>query len=362
MNVGITSYGKLPEISNDQYLKFKQNAIENQPKVGKLDFSKFNFEKGGKISYKKTDGNSQLLNISDSALKRLCEELGLNKKFNPGKPVTKQLILNVLKDAKSTISMNFSMNQDGVITNLTRKDQKMLDYATFFDLFERTKNSTDELSLNQLIFNDNTGELMINSRSNHELGFKDEIFKTGISFGNTNKGFNVQGTVNRLVCSNGMILPEKELQFNTDSLNQITIPRYQEFMKKLKQNHYQPLTFTEKWKTANQIPASIAEVQQTYDLIQNKIPEGDIELYLPNYGSMLETINKKIGFIDTIPNESLMNLKSPFSVANCLNAITDVASHTLGISGNASKALQVASGRMLYKNSFDTQNILPQIF
>lgn len=354
-------FGELPVLSQNQYNRFKSHVLNNKPITGVLDFSKINFEDSGKISYVGEGGKSTLLNVTDSAITKLVGELGINNKFSPGQKQTRSLILNVLKTFKTNAKMNFVMNESGEIHTITKSASKLVPYETFFNLFERAMNSSNELEMNSLSFDEGNSSLMLNIRSTHQLdaGGSSEIFNTGITFENRMKGFGVSPFLLRLVCTNGMVSSAPDHCFRTNSLDQISVPLYLNYMDKLRNNNFIPTGFTEKWKSANSTQASLAEVLQTRNLIKSNVEDSDMDIFIPGFFDVMEKFTHAYGDCELLDNDTQKMLRTPIMVSDCVNAITDAGSHN---GAENVRKLQVAGGNMLNKTTFDTAKILTQLF
>jgi len=213
-------------------------------------------------------------------------------------------------------------------------------------------------------FNRETGGISLSASSpNSEFGvgnFNDEVFHGGLNLSITADGIKAAPYLHRLVCTNGMVTRSFEESFN---LNRNTTESWTTFwqnLERIEKSGFKPVAFTNKVVNARETRASFAEMERTMNLIlgNSKCDLDNLQQFI-NYKPTFNRLHS--AGIDTIkltPGQK-RNLRTGLSVWDCINGVTDFASHNYGFekSANCDRHLQLQAGDILTKD-FDTQNLI----
>jgi hypothetical protein len=243
----------------------------------------------------------------------------------------------------------------------------MISAETYFDTFERIANRRN-LEIQSVNFNSNNGNCYISALSagsdggNFQVGnFSDEIFTTGVAFANTAEGILVDPFMNRLVCGNGMVHRTFEESFRLQSLDPHKWQEFYTHMDRIERSGFAPSTFTQRVIDARSTPASLLELESATSLIlkNSNCPQDELEYFIRGHRETYSRIHGAGIDTEELTKPQRANLRTGVTVWDCINGVTDFASHNYGYekAENSDRHLQLAAGNMLSKQ-FDTQNIV----
>ncbi len=353
--------------------KRKKETIQSQNLRKVVPFREIELIDTSMIRYK-----DRYINITHNAFKHLLSMAGLSQSFSKKfdklfSPEAKSKFVNTMKNAMAsnsgklnnvTLILNPSTRQ---ITGITPGTEQTISNQLFIDLAERLidKHNFDVTNWST---NPETGIVRINAfnpKAKFQLeGLSDEVFTGGISFSNsTHGGIIVNPYVNRMWCDNGMTTGLAQESFYLNSLDSISMERFNENLARLEANNFAPSTFNERVRAASNTHASIAEMTWAHNQISRWAGDA-AEGWIPLMNNL--DAYKKIN-MGNMTHAQMKGAKSNQSVWSVMNGLTHFATHGMdivdgGMTESAQTHLMVQAGNFFGKNNFDHENHMPNPF
>jgi hypothetical protein len=355
-------------ITSTQFNDFKQDALRNQPLRKEIALADIRFVTMDAIEYAGLN-----FGLARPALKDLMRILGVN--INIEERLSQSIgedgarnFLNGLRSALSNSagSIILLVTPDRIVQRITKggRETSLFTGQTFFDTVDRFMNTNTGMEIKDMNFNRETGGISLSASSpNSEFGignFNDEVFHGGLNLSITADGIKAAPYLHRLVCTNGMVTRSFEESFN---LNRNTTESWTNFwqnLERIEKGGFKPVAFTNKVLNARETTASFAEMERSMNLIlgNSKCDLDNLQQFI-NYKPTFNRLHS--AGIDTLkltPGQK-RNLRTGLSMWDCINGVTDFASHNYGFekSANCDRHLQLQAGDILTKD-FDTQNLI----
>ena len=355
-------------ITSTQFNDFKQDALRNQPLRKEIALADIRFVTMDAIEYAGLN-----FGLARPALKDLMRILGVN--INIEERLSQSIgedgarnFLNGLRSALSNSagSIILLVTPDRIVQRITKggRETSLFTGQTFFDTVDRFMNTNTGMEIKDMNFNRETGGISLSASSpNSEFGignFNDEVFHGGLNLSITADGIKAAPYLHRLVCTNGMVTRSFEESFN---LNRNTTESWTSFwqnLERIEKGGFKPVAFTNKVLNARETTASFAEMERSMNLIlgNSKCDLDNLQQFI-NYKPTFNRLHS--AGIDTLkltPGQK-RNLRTGLSMWDCINGVTDFASHNYGFekSANCDRHLQLQAGDILTKD-FDTQNLI----
>ena len=355
-------------ITSTQFAAFRDDALKNQPLRKEIALADIRFITMDAIEYAGLN-----FGLARPALKDLMRILGVN--MNIESRLTESIgedgarnFLNGLRSAlsKSAGSIILSVTPDRIIQRITKggRETSLFTAPTYFNTVDRFMNTNSGMEIKDMNFNRETGGISLSAStptSQFNVGnFNDEVFHGGLNLSITADGIKAAPYMHRLVCTNGMVTRSFEESFN---LNRNTTESWTSFwqnLERIEQGGFKPVAFTNKVLAAKNTTASFAEMERSMNLILGN-SKCDLD-NLPQFINYKPTFNRlHSAGIDTLklsPGQK-RNLRTGLTMWDCINGVTDFASHNYGFEKNPTcdRHLQLQAGDILTKE-FDTQNII----
>jgi len=319
------------------------------------------------------------LELSENAFHSLIKRLGVPMSFQARVsrllgPQAKLNLLNTMKTAvsaqKNKALMFIGNPKNSLVVGVT-EDVSMLSGKSFFELVEGTANKYNLDIKNCSI--DKFGEVVIQTSSPIAAGIKglakdhkdDEGYYPGLAFKNSIfTGTELNPYTFRMVCSNGMIAPGRDViriaGFDTDELK-----RFYDRINMLAKGNFISCDYDKQVVKAAATYASLGELNFLSSAMMNYSGAGHkmINQFVPYYdcASKYEALGIKVENLD---KQQLMNAKTNVKLWDAINGVTDFASHKyegVDISSAGRATLQQKAGAILNKPKFDTESLMPSL-
>jgi hypothetical protein len=301
----------------------------------------------------------RILGVNINIEERLSQSIGEDGARN---------FLNGLRSAlsKSAGSIILLVTPDRIVQRITKggRETTLFTGQTFFDTVDRFMNTNTGMEIKDMNFNRETGGISLSASSpsgEFQVGnFTDEVFHGGLNLSITADGIKAAPYLHRLVCTNGLVTRSFEESFN---LNRNTTESWTNFwqnLERIEKGGFKPVAFTNKVVNARETRASFAEMERSMNLIlgNSKCDLDNLQQFI-NYKPTFNRLHS--AGIDTLkltPGQK-RNLRTGLSMWDCINGVTDFASHNYGFekTANCDRHLQLQAGDILTKD-FDTQNLI----
>lgn len=362
--------------SNEEYLRFKEHAIENAPIRNQVSLCDLKIVNESVIEYRGTpielqrgafDALLKNLNISKNLLKKFKINLGESQSYS---------FLNAIRQATSNSNKNIVLVADvksKQITNFLSPKQTVVSNTLFFEIFERIVERYTGLELRELHFGVKDGVSISTTNARWEFGIQglaDEKFNSGINFKNDFRdGLLISPFNERLACTNGMIFNRDSKTIHLNNIDKKTLTNFmQEVFNPERFRLYEDL-FINRVKRMCNINCSFAELNDAYLTVKsmlNHCPTPDMVL------------NPEIPIHDVIADYKLhgidvnkldinfqKNARTPVKFWDLLNTLTYHASHKsseLQLIDRDRLFLQEYAGRLAMKKSYDTEALIRDIY
>lgn len=355
-------------ITSKQFSDFREDALKNQPLRKEIALADIRFVTMDAIEYAGLN-----FGLARPALKDLMRILGVNQNIESrlSESIGEDGARNFLNGLRSALSQSAGsiillVTPDRIVQRITKggKETSLFTGTTFFDTVDRFMNTNSGMEIKDMHFNRETGGISLSAASptsEFNVGnFNDEVFHGGLNLSITADGIKAAPYLHRLVCTNGMVTRSFEESFN---LNRNTTESWTSFwqnLERIEHSGFKPVAFTNKVISAKNTTASFAEMERTMNLILGN-SKCDLD-NLPQFINYKPTFNRlHSAGIDTLnltPGQK-RNLRTGLTMWDCINGVTDFASHNYGFekSANCDRHLQLQAGDILTKD-FDTQNLI----
>ena len=338
--LGVTEYAKESKIGEDEYKSFKSSVISNAPKFGAFELKNMVFRPDGRVDYQTNEGKI-FMPIAKNSQDKIMSALGLNDVgINKVSKETRAQVLGKLKSEKSS-NFNFTMTSEGII-DLTNKSISPMKISSSFSVLEKFIQLYN-MDIDSMKFDEGKGTYTVNLRTKTEVKAID-LFKTGISFDYSRDGIDISQFYLRLVCTNGMVRKMKTETVRFDECNRDGVERFYDTISKMAENGFRSESFEKRWCLANVNKASLREAYKTFTVLDKVAPDFLKDKpfeFLQNFRAKGINLNDKDSAF----------YRTPITVAQCVNFLTDAASHTEGLGVIQLNELQYLSSYLLGNRS-----------
>lgn len=350
----------------------RQDTINSQAIRKTVAFADINIVDDKTIEFK-----GSRLHVTADFFKQLLKMIGMSQTF-AGKfeslfnVETKTAFINRIKDAMASnagglaeVTLIVNPTTKSVI-GLAKNATDMISNDRFLDVVDRIVDQNG-LEISNWSIDPMKGMVNINTfnpKAEFQVaGLNDEVFKGGVTFQNSpNGGFQVLPYVNRMWCTNGLTTAFAQEAYTLQSLDAGTMEKFFEQLNDLRKRNFAPSMFSDQVKQAIATPASIAELQNGYYMIE-KFAGDRTDNWIP----LKENMNAyaKNGF-EFMSAAQMKGARSNTSIWDLVNGVNHFASHGASIIDTNMQdydatRLMVQAGNIFGK-SYDHANQMPDIF
>lgn len=350
----------------------RQDTINSQAIRKTVAFADINIVDDKTIEFK-----GSRLHVTADFFKQLLKMIGMSQTF-AGKfeslfnVETKTAFINRIKDAMASnagglaeVTLIVNPTTKSVI-GLAKNATDMISNDRFLDVVDRIVDQNG-LEISNWSIDPMKGMVNINTfnpKAEFQVaGLNDEVFKGGVTFQNSpNGGFQVLPYVNRMWCTNGLTTAFAQEAYTLQSLDAGTMEKFFEQLNDLRKRNFAPSMFSDQVKQAIATPASIAELQNGYYMIE-KFAGDRTDNWIP----LKENMNAyaKAGF-ESMSAAEMKGARSNTSIWDLVNGVNHFASHGASIIDTNMQdydatRLMVQAGNIFGK-SYDHANQMPDIF
>lgn len=350
----------------------RQDTINSQAIRKTVAFADINIVDDKTIEFK-----GSRLHVTADFFKQLLKMIGMSQTF-AGKfeslfnTETKTAFINRIKDAMASnagglaeVTLIVNPTTKSVI-GLAKNATDMISNDRFLDVVDRIVDQNG-LEISNWSIDPMKGMVNINTfnpKAEFQVaGLNDEVFKGGVTFQNSpNGGFQVLPYVNRMWCTNGLTTAFAQEAYTLQSLDAGTMEKFFEQLNDLRKRNFAPSMFSDQVKQAIATPASIAELQNGYYMIE-KFAGDRTDNWIP----LKENMNAyaKNGF-EYMSAAQMKGARSNTSIWDLVNGVNHFASHGASIIDTNMQdydatRLMVQAGNIFGKQ-YDHANQMPDIF
>lgn len=350
----------------------RKETIDSQAIRRTVAFADINIVDDKTIEYK-----GSRLAVSSDFFKQLLKLIGMSQTF-AGKfeslfnTETKTAFINRIKDAMASnagglaeVTLVVNPTTKTVI-GLAKNATDMISNDRFLNVVDRIVDQNG-LEISNWSIDPMKGMVNINTfnpKAEFQVaGLNDEVFKGGVTFQNSpNGGFQVLPYVNRMWCTNGLTTAFAQEAYTLQSLDAGTMEKFFEQLNDLRKRNFAPSMFSDQVKQAIATPASIAELQNGYYMLE-KFAGDRTDNWIP----LKENMNAyaKNGF-EFMSAAQMKGAKSNTSIWDLVNGVNHFASHGASIIDTNMQdydatRLMVQAGNIFGKQ-YDHANQMPDIF
>jgi hypothetical protein len=300
----------------------------------------------------------------------------INKKL--GNTVTSHL-LELLKRTASAENGHVCVviNEKSLkIVGFAREASAILSNHAYFKLFEDVMNNNKGMSIKNMSVTENGNVEISVLNEDWEFGLdglSDEFFKSGLVFINSPSKTVVNPFNERLVCTNGMVVDQSSMSIvlnaGPNGLN-----TFYDTVRNITGVHNFEVEFKERIVRMMKTQASYAELLNVRSAVEYNVLDMNVQAVRDTVESFIPTAEVKRAFIsknidlNLVSNKAKKSIRTPLTVWELVNKLTDLASHpdrySLSLrNGNASITnLQMTAGQLSFKNEYDLEETVIQLF
>ena len=360
-------------LSNNVIDQRKEETLQAQNLRKIVPFRDINLIDTESIEYQ-----GQRIGITKQAFKGLLGLIGMSQSFAKKfdtlfTPEAKAQFINTMKNAMSS---NYGkLNEVTIILNpvhkkiigITKGTQQSISNSQFLGI---TENLIDKhgFDVTNWSTDPTTGIVRINAFNPKAefavKGLSDEVFTGGVSFSNSPlKGFQVMPYVNRMWCANGLTTSLASESYTLNSLDNVSMEKFQENLQELRSNNFAPSGFGDRVRAAHNTHASVNEMQWAHNQIAKHAGER-ADQWIPLQEN-LNAYNKMD--ITNMDSNQMKGAKTNQSVWSVMNGLTHFATHGRDLIQSSmqdadSTQMMVQAGNYFGKKSFDHENHMPNPF
>jgi len=360
-------------LSNNVIDQRKEETLQAQNLRKIVPFRDINLIDTESIEYQ-----GQRIGITKQAFKGLLGLIGMSQSFAKKfdtlfTPEAKAQFINTMKNAMSS---NYGkLNEVTIILNpvhkkiigITKGTQQSISNSQFLGI---TENLIDKhgFDVTNWSTDPTTGIVRINAFNPKAefavKGLSDEVFTGGVSFSNSPlKGFQVMPYVNRMWCANGLTTSLASESYTLNSLDNVSMEKFQENLQELRSNNFAPSGFGDRVRAAHNTHASVNEMQWAHNQIAKHAGER-ADQWIPLQEN-LNAYNKMD--ITNMDSNQMKGAKTNQSVWSVMNGLTHFATHGRDLIQSSmqdadSTQMMVQAGNFFGKKSFDHENHMPNPF
>ena len=370
-----------PVITTEKYEAFKKEALGKSLLRVPAQLSDIKILTEDRIEYLGTK-----MEMTNDAFGSLVKLLGLNKTVmgnfeNALGKGAKQDLMDLMRAAlaggtKNDIAL-VANAKTGAIVDFRKNVGSVLSNSAFFDLFEDVMNKHSNMSIKRMNIAPN-GELditAINPGWEFQVArLSDEIFHSGLAFGNKYNQTIISPFNERLVCTNGMVIQEKGMSIMLQGGSSNEISGFLTAVRGIADVNFFENEFKARINRMSNTVASYGEMHHAYTNIKHWLTVEDTEA--------MSIINEQLPLLD-VRADYLRNgfdiedgakalwkkAETPMTVWEVANVVTDLASHPeaygLTMKGDNNRgilALQKLAGELSFKKEYDQEGTIPSIF
>lgn len=355
------------------FSEFKEQAIERQPVLFDTSLKHVKVESPTSVIV-----NSKRMRMSAEGLRKLADFVGVPQRFTYklDRYLGEDNMVKILDALRSAVSNMDDRNvtlyfgkdsKNGVLNGISDQYPK-ISAEGYIELVERfidrykltpVRGSVSASGMATIGTKAPNGEFQVGD-------FKNEFFETGPGFDLDMGRVTTMSYLERMICLNGMyaVVPVDMLETNLSSAKVVELFEY---MDDLSKQGFVPLEFMETVQKAIKTVASVDEVQTVHDIIKSysRIDDNPFnEQFVPLDNLFAEY--SKLGFpVGDMTKRQKRNAVSDRSVWTVVNALTKFASHDqdsryYSVDDAERDVLMKQANRILAKNRFDTENLIPQ--
>jgi len=352
-------------VSTQEFIKFKQEAINNAPVRKRIALSDLKILSIERVEYMGLNlGMSKqairdllsILGISNSGYVNLQSSFGIEQSNN---------LMNLLKNgcAKGKLQeVTLSVGADRYINKIWKSEAGMLSIDTYFKTIEDVI-SDNNLNVSAIDFTKNGDGISVSTLSNKsefQVGnLSNELFTSGLSMNFEKGGIIIDPFINRLICTNGMVSHESQGSFRIMSNDNHVWNEFYKNIEIIEKNGFMPAQFSDYVLLSSKTPASLAELEHGVKLItsRSKFNSENSDMFFKGYSETYNRLAKAGIDVKTLTAAQKKSVRTPIPVWDIINGVTDFASHNYGFEkeSNTDKWMQVEAGKML-KADFDSLN------
>lgn len=371
-----------PVITTEKYESFKKEALGKSLLRQEGLLSDLKVLSEDRIEYKGTK-----MEMTSDAFGSLVKVLGLNKTVmgNFDKALGKGAQTELIDVMRSALASDAAKNKmalvmnakTGAIVDVRKNAGSVLSNSAFFSLFEDVMNKHTNMNIKRMSVNSN-GSLditAVNPGWEFQVArISDEVFHSGLAFGNNYNKSIISPFTERLICTNGMVVQEKGMSIELLGHSAGDLTTFLGAVRSIADVSYFENEFKGRVNRMANTVASYDEMHHAYTNIKHWLSVEDSEV--------MKTINEQLPLQDVradylrvgldIENEKKVTWRkaeTPMSVWEVANVVTDLASHpeAYGITMRGENtrgvlALQKLAGELAFKKEYDHEGNIPSIF
>ena len=373
------------EISNEEFLAKKAEAMQNEPltkkvRLNKIELTDNSFSDGTvKVEGRSMAASPQffnklsgILNISDAMKRDLTDGESEKKAGLFPKMVETMKLIKTSKDGGGNIVI-IGNPSTGELTGLTNKDYSRIPNKDLFDLTEKLVDKYPMLKPISISVEDGGMNMGIRLLGNADHQFKpvggprggggsltapeDETFRFGFTL-NNGTATSLGDFAYRLVCTNGMMGMKDKENFQLKGLSADAIRKMFEHIAACEKRGFIPEMFTDNLKTASTV-ASLRELEKVYGGVVSNLAIDDDQLrdhvkreLAHKFFQGYVRTNVKLAQRDINPHD-LSNKQKAFigtgqSIWDVVNNLTWLGSHDSGYQWKNQSLLMKMGGKEFY--------------
>ena len=355
-------------ITQTQFASLKEDAIKNQPIRKEVSLSEIEIQTLDSIQYAGLN-----LGLTRPALKDLFRILGISQSTESRieTAVGEEGARAFLNQIRQMLSRNggsiiLLVTPDRMVQRITKggANSPLFSTGTYFDVVDRFLNRDSGMAIDTFHFNRETGGISISAKSPKAEfqvgGLSDEVFHAGLNLSLTAEGIKADPYMHRLVCTNGMVTRQFEESFALHRNNGHDWQTFWSNLERIEAGGFTPRAFQNKVLQARETPASLHEVERSMNLIlgSSNIDRDQLQQFI-NFKPTYNRLHSAGLDTEKLSDAQKRNVRTGLKVWDCINGITDYASHNYGFDkkANTDRHLQLQAGDILSK-SFDTRNLI----
>jgi hypothetical protein len=355
--------------------EFKQSAIDNQNVFYDTTVGAVRLESPKAIS---VEGSR--LPMDPDALNGMIDMFGIGKRFANqfDQFVGSDGLIEVMNRFRSALAANenkgltLSIDPDQeVITGIGERKPRV-SMEGFFQIVEDVLGRYD-LDVHRFTRSSNgiTVATKNEDRSVNIPHLEEESYKSGLEFRSDMGQMDFRYMLEREICTNGMTGMVPAEQLSLTSLKDRAVQRFYDGIQSLADQMFLPEDFRDKLERNIDTPASVAEVEDSFEVLKQASREcqnPSLLSHIPMH--RIRAAYEDIGYpVDEMTRTERKNARTDISVHDLVNEITWVASHPedadvegFNIDSHTAKDMQEFAGDLFTKKTLDTQNLVPSAF
>ena len=186
-----------------------------------------------------------------------------------------------------------------------------------------------------------------------------EVFQTGVTFTNSaSRGLEIRPFVNRLVCSNGLVVPTASDAIHFNAFTSKSIETFNREFAELSNRNFIPSCFADTVLASKNTQASMSELIGARRSILNRVKDADLD-YIERYVPVERATRayNSIGIdLNELTNGQLRTAKAGVTVWDVVGGMTNFASNSTRYKDSNTGGIMIDAGTLLTKNIYDQHN------